>query len=235
MLKARRNRFLTALLFAYVGRRMRQSFFSYRLRVDSRWMENPDHYPLILFGNHEYWWDGLFEIPLFRRFDLDYRIMMEEANLRQFPFFRHTGVFGVDLATTSGRAASLLYAVRLLREPAPRRTLVIYPHSKLVQPMEPWPPFLGGVEVLAKWAKGKGHLLPLYKQIVPGPYPLPEAFLSLGPPIPCRDLPSLGQLEASLHDLRRETEDWIRKRDFREALEWQSPPKNYRGQSNQPS
>lgn len=229
MLKARRNPILTALLFGYVGRRMKKSFFSYRMRVDAEWMENPNHYPLILFGNHNYWWDGLFEIPLFRQFDLDYRIMMEEANLRQFPFFRHTGVFGVDLTNSTGRSASLLHAARLLREPVQRRTLVIYPHGKLIGPMEDWPRFLGGVEALARWTQGKGHLLPLYKTIVPGPYPLPEAFLSLGTPIPCRDLPDLEQLEASLDSLRKQTHEWIRKRNFNDALVWQPPPRRYRG------
>ncbi len=228
MMPARKNRWMTWLLFRYVGWKMRRSFFGLRLHGDDSVLQEAGSYPLVLFGNHEYWWDGLMEIPLYRRYRMDYYVMMEERNLRRLPFFNHTGVFGVDLASRADRARTLLYVRRLLGQ-GPRRALVIFPHGRLVEPYQPWPSFEPGLEGIARLMGGRGHLVPMIKRIVPGPYPRPEAFIGLGDPVPAGASPRLADLSESLQRTCSDLEGWIRGRDFSDGIPLIPPPSRYHG------
>ncbi len=144
-------------------------------------LEQKECYPILFYANHQSWWDGFLMEPFFAAYGMEYYIMMEERNLRRFSFFRRVGVFGVDLESASGRAASLLYAGRLLKNgPADgRRALLVFPHGRLVDPVEPWPSFQPGLEKLSALNRG-GKTFPLYLHLRLGRFPLPEVFLRLG-------------------------------------------------------
>ena len=187
MIKAEKDRIRTWLLFRYCRFAMRRRFFSVRLYVDLDDFQETGTFPLILYGNHSYWWDGLMETLIFDRLNLDYYIMMEEKNLLKFRYFQKTGVFGVDLDSQKGRSQALLYAARLLRSDSFRRTLLMYPHGRLVNDFEPWPEFQGGLSGLLKINEG-AHARPMAKKIHSGKYPLPEAVIRIGPPIAADNL-----------------------------------------------
>lgn len=148
------------------------------------WLESNEPYPLVLFGNHETWWDGLLDFSLGEHFQMDSRLMMEEKNLRLYRFFQGCGCFGVDLESQRGRGESLLHAVRLLSEDdASRRCLILYPHGRLVPDWEtPRPAFAGGLERVLARAPG-ATAVPVWRKLTFGKHELPEVDIHLGPPI----------------------------------------------------
>lgn len=165
-------------------------------------LSEPDGPPLIFYGNHQSWWDGFFMFSLGRRLGLEFRVIMEEKNLRRFSFFRLTGAFGVDLSSIRGRAESLLHAVRLLRGKGKRRRcLTIYPHGTLISPwMDPWPPFQPGLEALLRLCPS-ARAVPIIHEIVPGPERLPVVWIEIGKPLEPGF--SSNELEAALLAVRR--------------------------------
>lgn len=201
MIGGRSHPVAKALLFRYIAWKAGRTFAEMRWKVDPSFFDHSANYPLILYSNHESWWDGLLEIALFTRFRLDYRVMMDAENLNTYWFFKYTGVFGVDRTTRSGRAAGLLAATRLLRDGgARRRTLVIYPHGRLTEPFEPWPPFEPGLTAFALTVPGVVYL-PLAKAVVWREKPKAEAFMQTGDPISAEDVVADGEiLEAGLRN-----------------------------------
>ena len=225
MLKAKKDPFRTWLLFRYCRFVMRRRFFSVRLYADLDAFQEAGSFPMILYGNHSYWWDGLMETLIFDQFNLDYYIMMEEKNLRKFRFFQKTGVFGVDLESRAGRSQALLYAARLLRSNSLRRSLLLYPHGELVSDLEEWPEFRGGLSGLMRLNE-KAQARPMAKKIYSSRYPLPEAALRIGPPASEDDLEDRLTVchEKLLEDLRN---------DEREDCHWLiPPPRKYRGNTD---
>lgn len=224
ILKAQKDPVRTWLLFRYCRWLTRRRFFSIRLYVDPAAFQEAGTFPLILYGNHSYWWDGLMETLLFERFGLDYFIMMEERNLRKFRFFQKTGVFGVDLDSKRGRSEALLYAARLLRSGGLRRTLILYPHGRLVDDYADWPAFQGGVAGLLRLVEGV-KARPLAKKIHSGRYPKPEAALSIGAETEVPDLEAALRREyaallGALSEDRTEDRHWLL-----------PPPKRWRGRT----
>ncbi len=204
MLPARHNQFLSALLIYYLRRLFRRHFRGIYVAGEAGtqdFLEQPGSYPLIFFSNHQTWWDGFFELPLIRQFRMFPFLMMEEKNLQRLKFFRNTGVFGVDLDSPRERARGLLYATRILRNvpEGQRRALFLYPHGRIVSPHEPWPHFLGGLEVLLRKSPATAAV-PVYKRILFGNTPLPEVSLYVGKPLARDSNPGTADLEQALLD-----------------------------------
>jgi chlorobactene lauroyltransferase len=226
--KVRRRAWAQALLFPYIRRACRKHFHSLQIFDEpaASWLSSEQPGPFLFYSNHHYWWDGFFELPLIESYQLDYAIMMEEKNLRQFSFFRKTGVFGVDLETREGRTAGLLRAVRFLKEDKLRRSLILYPHGRLIPEGGAWPDFEAGLELIARRVPGLA-LFPVAKKISPGPHPKPEVYLSIGEPVFGRDEPTAGQL---LSRLRKTFVDLETARvEGKEGRYWLPPPRRYRG------
>lgn len=176
----------------------------------------------IFFGNHQSWWDGFFDVVLARDHGMSPWLMMEEANLRRYFWFQHTGVFGVETQSARGRAASLLHAVRLLEE-KPGRCLIIYPHGRLVPDYEAWPFFQPGVEKLLDRVEGL-RAFPVYRRITFGRHARPEAWLEIAPPLKAGA--TLAEAEAALREAGevqgkklREDADWYHLRGGRHFLQ----------------
>jgi len=180
-------------------------------------VREPAAFPVILAGTHYYWWDGLLESLVFERWGWSYAVMMEEKNLAQFPYFRRTGVFGVDLTQLAGRAAATRRAARWLRASgegetfparAPyRRALVVYPHGKLVADLGEWPEMEPGVAALARLTGAR--IMPWAKRIVAAGEERPGAYLGLGEPISAAAAGEPGAVAAALQATDRALRDWI--------------------------
>lgn len=199
MLKAEKQRQVQWLAERYIKWRVRRMFHEVTLTGDNAALKEPGNYPLVLYANHQSWWDGFLLLLLYLHFRMDYFVMMEEKNLRKFSLFRRMGVFGVNLDSDAGRRASLLYAARLLRD-APtgaRRTLTIFPHGRLVGETEEWPPFEAGLQALVRACPGH-RAVPVCLHLRFGKYPWPEAFLRVGSVVENGDSVTTGLLEEAL-------------------------------------
>ena len=171
-------------------------------------------------------------VPFFDRYGIEYYVMMEAANLKKFPFFQRVGVFGVDLASRTDRASALLYAARLLK-PSPsrsRRGLLIYPHGRLVDPLESWPVFQPGLESLVRLQQS-GSVFPFYIHIRMGKYPLPEVFLRVGKPVTTKN-PNLEELQDRLEETRGElVVEMVENCLPKNSVYLLAPKKHFRGQT----
>ncbi|MDW3193473.1 MAG: lysophospholipid acyltransferase family protein [Cytophagales bacterium] len=88
----------------------------------------PDHSVLLL-QNHMSWWDGFLGSHLcYEHFHKSFHVMVQEEQLRKFPFFRYKGAFSVK---KNSREAfdSLAYAAELLNES--RNLVLIFPQGRL--------------------------------------------------------------------------------------------------------
>lgn len=171
-------------------------------------------------------------VPFFDRYRIEYYVMMEAANLEKFPFFQRVGVFGVDLENRADRASALLYAARLLKKnlSRSRRGLLIYPHGRLIDPLESWPVFQPGLESLVR-LQPSGRVFPVYIHIRMGKYPLPEVFLRVGKPVSSK-IPNLEELQDRLEETRDELVGELVKNGLPEnAVYLQTPKKHFRGQT----
>jgi len=237
MLTAEHRRLHKWLLQRYIAYRARRTFHSIRLSGSWDLLETSNSYPLVLYGNHHTWWDGFLDLMIARRFELDYYVMMDAAQLLQFPFFRKCGVFGIDLTTGSGRSAGLLHAIRLLKAGAEtRRSLFIYPHGRL-QPSEsgPIPAFQSGLSTLLKKAAPVTPI-PVYHWFRFGKHPLAEVFIHLGSPVPANRHGDDSQLVRALENARdlvqQKYGDPEKPVDENDKGIWLlPPPKCYRGKT----
>lgn len=87
--------------------------------------------PVIFCATHSGWWDGHMASVLNGKvFRLDAYLMMEEVNLKRYPFFTWAGVFGVDREDPRSAIASIEYIVGVLKE-RPGRAVWIYPQGTM--------------------------------------------------------------------------------------------------------
>lgn len=207
MMKARRTWWGEQMVFRYGKRRMKRHFNGLWLTghnpLEERLAQLDPVTPLIFFSNHQSWWDGFLEIPLMERYRTDHRLMMEERNLARFPFFRHAGIFGVDLDSPQGRGAGLLYAARHLRKTGGkhRPALFIYPHGRIVPEYEPWPPFMAGVEGVLRLCP-VALAVPVVKRFTFSHEPGADVFIDLGPPLEPGQLRERSDLQRALETLK---------------------------------
>lgn len=84
--------------------------------------------PLVLYANHSSWWDGLMAFQMGRACGLEQYAMMEERQLREYPFHRRLGAFGVARENAREAMRSVEYAGRLLK--GTNRALWIFPQGE---------------------------------------------------------------------------------------------------------
>ncbi|KEO85188.1 lysophospholipid acyltransferase family protein [Tumebacillus flagellatus] len=87
--------------------------------------------PLLLYGNHSNWWDGLVVFHLNSTlWKKDAYLMMEEKGLRQYPFFRKLGAYSIHAESTSEIRKSLRYTAERLTHPG--SLVCLYPQGKIL-------------------------------------------------------------------------------------------------------
>lgn len=97
-------------------------------------LPHPADGPAICYLNHSSFWDGYVALLLhrmvFRRSFKGY-LMMDEAQLKRYQFFRWLGVFSIDLSSSTAAARSTRYIAAKLAERRDRY-LWIFPQGKLL-------------------------------------------------------------------------------------------------------
>jgi 1-acyl-sn-glycerol-3-phosphate acyltransferase len=145
----------------------------------------------VVAANHHSWWDGYLLWLLLR--PRPFALIMDDEQLDRFPFFRHHGLIGRSEAREALR--------RLERGD----TLAIFPEGELRPPGH----VTGLHEGAAFFAKATGApLVPLAVRVVMRGAQLPEAYLSIGPPLDSAQLTRkaltqelAGTLKGLLHEL----------------------------------
>ncbi len=100
--------------------------------------------------NHHYWWDGLTPLVLNEFiFHQHARAIMEDKQMRAYPFFSKIGAFSINRNNPKSALSSLDYAAQWLR--VPNACLFLYPEGKFSQPHEPIR-IESGVTKLLDWA-----------------------------------------------------------------------------------
>lgn len=186
VITARKNALLNRLIYlSLIKLPIRTSFHGIYLR-EAAAPPAPDSPPVILFGNHSTWWDAHLVMALNEeRWHTDGYVMVEDAQLEHYRFFRRCGAFSVNPRDSRSALESLNYAVGLLTA-APRRSLLIFPQGRI----------LANDARPLKFFKGTGHIV---RRVVDqmgacALYPIalryefigeqkPDGFISVGAPL----------------------------------------------------
>ena len=181
MIPAHKQTLFEDLFLVYTKRLLRSHFHGVHLRGAEQMQAIDRSLPLILFGNHSCWWDGLLDFYLCRTsFDLDPYLMMEEEQLRRYRFFTRLGAFSVNRASPRESYESVQYAISLFDKP--NRALILYPQGVMTandaRPLR----FSSGIGRIAA-GLGKAQLVPLAHRYEFIREQRPEAFVSVGAPL----------------------------------------------------
>jgi 1-acyl-sn-glycerol-3-phosphate acyltransferase len=138
--------------------------------------------PVICFGNHSCWWDGLIEYYLARELlDVQPLLMMEERQLQRYRFFRYIGAFSVNRDSAREAYASVQYAARMCHRPG--AWLWIYPQG-MMRPNDARPLcFERGAALAASLIGTTVQLLPFAHRYEFLAEQRPEAFTLFGKPL----------------------------------------------------
>jgi chlorobactene lauroyltransferase len=182
MIAADKQLWFDMLFFRYNTRMLRKHFAKVHLSGLEHLKPLDRSLPIIFFGNHSNWWDGLLEYFLAREvFHLDLYLMMEEKQMVRYKFFRWVGAFSVNRDSPRQAVESMQYAASLFTEP--NRALWIYPQG-VMQPNDrrPLDFFPGLVRIISMIGK-RVQLVPFAHRYEFMMEQRPEAFTLLGAPL----------------------------------------------------
>ncbi len=127
MIPARKSGWFERVFAAYNRNLIARRFEGLRVAGLEYLREREANVPLVLYANHSSWWDGLMAFQVGRALLLDQYAMMEERQLRAYPFHRRLGAFGVVRESVRDAARSIEYAGQLLK--GTNRALWIFPQG----------------------------------------------------------------------------------------------------------
>lgn len=217
MIKARKNRVLETL-FARMNKRMlRRHFHALHVRGAERVQQLDRSLPIIFYGNHSNWWDGLIEFYLsLEVLHCDSYLMMEEKQMVRYKFFRFIGAFSVNRGSPREAYESVRYASEIVS--GPNRVLWIYPQSDMrpndVRPLK----FYSGIGHIASRV-GKAHLIPVARRYEFMKEQLPEVFTSFGEPMLVAEVKDPKALTASCEEILTGELDALRSSVVAERLD----------------
>ncbi|MDE2480985.1 MAG: lysophospholipid acyltransferase family protein [bacterium] len=139
----------------------------------------PAHGGYVAVANHHSWWDGLIPYLLHheRERERPFAVMMSDAELRRFPFFRFGGAFSVDARSVRAARDAVRYAADEARAGA---AVWIFPDGVLHAPSAPLA-FTSGFEHVAREAGVP--IVPAAMRFVFRDRQRPEIFVRYGEPI----------------------------------------------------
>jgi 1-acyl-sn-glycerol-3-phosphate acyltransferase len=181
MIAANKDPFLDSALYVYLQFSLRKHFYSIEASGLEHFLNLPKDRPVIAVANHSCWWDGLIVFFLTRlRRDKEFYCMMEEKQLRHYPFFTWLGAFSVDPSNGIRAAAAVHYACKLLRR---AKTLMwIFPQGIQTSRYEPII-VQPGIETLAKHSADV-VILPVAFAYEFFREQKPQILIRFGPPMP---------------------------------------------------
>ena len=129
-------------------------------------------------ANHHSWWDGFLALTIHRAFapERPFNLMMDDEQLRRFPFFRFGGAFSVDARSVRAAYPAIRYGAACAREGA---GLWIFPDGTL-RPSLCVPAFTSGFVHAARAAEVP--VLPVAMRFVFLGEQRPTAIAALGAP-----------------------------------------------------
>jgi 1-acyl-sn-glycerol-3-phosphate acyltransferase len=139
MIPAEKNSWLEWALHPYLRFKLRRSFQSVLVRGLNYLQELPADRPVIAFSNHISWWDVPLVFFLSRcARNKSFYCMMDEAQVKGYPFAGYVGAFSIDLNNSLRAAGATRYAVHLLQI---RSTLLwIFPQGEISATHQPFKP-----------------------------------------------------------------------------------------------
>lgn len=138
--------------------------------------------PVLCYVSHAAWWDGYLAFELFRRaYPRQHFLMMEEAQLRRYFFFRWCGCFSVDRQDAREGIRSLRYAAQLLTTHQ-KPLLWLFPQGMIV-PVDrrPLALYRGAAEIATR--TGGVWCVPVALRYEFGPEQRPDALVAMGEPL----------------------------------------------------
>jgi chlorobactene lauroyltransferase len=169
------------LVWRLIDGSLRKYFDRILFRTRTERTEEQAALPMIICANHSSWWDGYVATVVERALGVDGYLMMEEAQLSRYFFFRWAGCFSVDRHNTRSALQSLQYAAKLLKE-RPGRMVWLFPQGEIL-PNDRRPlVFFNGSGYLARMT-APVLLYPLAIRIEYLAEQRPDLFISLGEPL----------------------------------------------------
>jgi chlorobactene lauroyltransferase len=169
------------LVWWLIDSSIRKHFDRVFLRMRSERSDDQRTLPMLMCANHSSWWDGYVATLVERAMGADAYLMMEEAQLRRYFFFRWAGCFSVDRQNARSAMQSLQYAAHLLKE-RPGRFVWLFPQGT-ISPNDTRPlVFFTGAAYLARMTTPV-LLYPVATRIEYLAEQHPDLFISVGEPI----------------------------------------------------
>jgi len=179
MIEARKNRVIEPVFAAINKIMLRRHFAGVHVSGLEHLGELDRSLPMVFYGNHSCWWDGLIEFFLSKEvLRVDQYLMMDEKQMAKYKFFRWIGAFSVNRENAREAYLSVQYAASLLRQP--NRVLWIYPQG-VMKPNDARPlRFYAGTAHIVESLK-RVQLIPIAHRYEFVMHQRPEAFVSIGP------------------------------------------------------
>jgi len=144
---ARESRFIISFFKWYTWYLLKRRFGSVYVRNGHK--INRENSSLYI-CNHHYWWDGLTPLVLNEFiFHQRARAVMEDKQMREFPFFSKIGAFSINRNNPKSALSSLKYGAEWLN--IPNTCLFLYPEGKFSLPSDSIQ-IESGVTKLMEWA-----------------------------------------------------------------------------------
>lgn len=210
MIAARKDPWIDSLLYhGYLRWSIRRAFHAVHARGLEHMEGLPAEVPVIACANHSNWWDGLvvFFLTRFQR-KRQFYCMMEEEQLRHYRFFTWLGAFSVDPHNSLRAGASVLYSLRLLKQPD--TMLWIFPQGRQAPAHEPVV-VRPGASFLCRRAP-QALVLPVAFRYAFLREQRPEVFIRVGAPIAALEVDD-ARLEQVLRAQCAELDEAIRAED----------------------
>jgi 1-acyl-sn-glycerol-3-phosphate acyltransferase len=173
---------LFLLIFGWAVRRLFAWHFS-KISIQQFYTPGPGS-KTIYYLNHTSWWDGIIPLLLNQtRFKQNARAIMEDRQMRQYPFFSWIGAFSIHLKDPRGAVASLRYALDSMKRE--RASLFIFPEGRINMVSDTLPTFQDGLGWLVRQTSLNGidvDIVPVSIHVHCCNSPKPELWIMIGRP-----------------------------------------------------
>lgn len=159
----------------YVRRLLARSFATVWLRREAARLPDRGY---VAVANHGSWWDGFVPFALHSALaGRPFALLMSDAELRRFPFFRWTGAFSIDSASPRRARPAIAYAAQQVRAGA---GVWIFPEGVLHAGSSTLP-FSSGFVHAAR--RASAPIIPVALRFALLGRQRPEAFVDIGAPL----------------------------------------------------
>ncbi len=179
MMRARKSGWFERAFAIYNRNLIARRFEGLRVAGLEHLRARGERVPLVLYANHSSWWDGLMAFQVGRVCRLEQYAMMEERQLREYPFHRKLGAFGVVRENARDALRSIEYAGQLLKGTS--RVLWIFPQG-LTLPNDARPLLLysGAARIIERTGLADAAPVAIRYEFLNDCRP--EALVKIGPP-----------------------------------------------------